>query len=412
MVVARAIPPSPVDRFVDRFSASLRDASFVRLVLSSPTPAAAPRTRILARLIDVRGEPLLSLTEREPRRDLTRNLPLAAAADWLRGELGASFQAALLGTRTRDWQLTLAPNRPARLASHPPASREPPVRAHDRPKPNPLGPAPSQDWMQALGLVDAAGRVLPSRAAKHRQVLRYAEILGHLARDAAWARGSMPRVADMGCGRGYLTFAVWHLFRRQLGLAAEVRGVEARPELAAEAEHTARRLGLEGLEFAAGTIADTPLDRLDVLIALHACNTATDDALRRGIGLGCRLIVVAPCCHQEVRPQLGRPDPLGPVLRHGLMAERLAEWVTDGLRALVLEWAGYQVKLVEFFDSEHTPKNLLLAAVRAGAPFTDPAARDRALALMRFFGLGRHALDSVLAEPVRETALPEIAAIP
>ena len=103
---------------------------------------------------------------------------------------------------------------------------------------------------------------------------------------------------------------------------------------------------------------------MDALIALHACDTATDDAIRRGIELGAKPIVVAPCCHKELRPQFGKPEPLAPVLRHGVMEERMAEWLTDGLRALFLEWAGYRTKVVEFISSEHTPKNLMIAAVR------------------------------------------------
>ena len=109
------------------------------------------------------------------------------------------------------------------------------------------------------------------------------------------------------------------------------------------------------------------------------------------------MLIVAPCCHQEVRPQLGQPEPLTAVLRHGLMAERMAEWATDGLRALFLEWAGYKVKIIEFVASEHTPKNLMLAAVKTGEPFQDPAARERILRFKAFFSVQRHALDPLLA---------------
>jgi hypothetical protein len=131
---------------------------------------------------------------------------------------------------------------------------------------------------------------------------------------------------------------------------------------------------------------------------LHACNTATDDAIRRGIELGAKLIVVAPCCHKEVRPQLRKPEPLGPVLTHGLMEERMAEWVTDGLRALFLEWAGYRTKVMEFIGSEHTPKNLMIAAVRERDEFADVEARKRIEELKKFFGIEQHALDSLLEQ--------------
>jgi hypothetical protein len=137
---------------------------------------------------------------------------------------------------------------------------------------------------------------------------------------------------------------------------------------------------------------------VDALIALHACNTATDDAIRRGIELGAQLIVVAPCCHKEIRPQLGKPEPFTAVLRHGIMAERLAEWATDGLRALFLEWAGYRTKLMEFVGGEHTPKNLMIAAVREGEAFRDEAVRRRIVDLKAFLGIEHHALDVLLVQ--------------
>jgi SAM-dependent methyltransferase len=200
----------------------------------------------------------------------------------------------------------------------------------------------------------------------------------------------------MGCGKGYLTFGLWHLVQRVWKQPVRVTGVESRADLVATTNKLAKQIKAEGLEFVSGTIESAKLPHVDALIALHACNTATDDAIRRGIELGAKLIVVAPCCHKEVRPQLGRPEPLAAVLSHGLMEERMAEWVTDGLRALFLEWAGYRTKVMEFVGSEHTPKNLMIAAVREGDPFTDEAARKRIIELKAYFGIGGYALDSLL----------------
>jgi hypothetical protein len=179
-------------------------------------------------------------------------------------------------------------------------------------------------------------------------------------------------------------------------LPVKVIGVETRPDLVATTNQLAQQIRAEGLEFIAGTIASAKLPPVDALIALHACNTATDDAIRRGIERGAKLIVVAPCCHQEIRSQLGQPEPLAAVLQHGVMQERMAEWATDGLRALYLEWAGYQTKLMEFVASEHTPKNLMIAAIREREPFRDQTARKRVEDLKTFFGIKRHALDSLM----------------
>jgi hypothetical protein len=181
-----------------------------------------------------------------------------------------------------------------------------------------------------------------------------------------------------------------------MGFLAEVRGVETRSELVAQAAGLATRLGLEGLEFQAGSIETVELTSLDILIALHACNTATDAAILRGVQHHARLILVAPCCHQELRPQLGQPEPIAPILRHGLMTERFAEWLTDGLRSLFLEHAGYRAKVIEFVPSTHTPKNLLLAGIRTNAPRDHARTRDQIERVKAFVGVRHLALDSLL----------------
>ena len=178
-------------------------------------------------------------------------------------------------------------------------------------------------------------------ADKFRQIQRYTEILNHLARDCDWANtsavnatsragkrakeASQLHIVDMGCGKGYLTFAAWHLFSGRLRHSTSVQGIEARADLVAKANEVARQENAEGLEFVRGDIASAALTRVDVLIALHACNTATDDAIRRGISLGAKLILVAPCCHQALRSELGAPELLASLLQHGLFKERLSE---------------------------------------------------------------------------------------
>ncbi|MCG3150474.1 MAG: hypothetical protein PCFJNLEI_03960 [Verrucomicrobiae bacterium] len=331
----------------------------MRLTLTRPrTPGLQ---RVLGRLVQLREHPHLSLTFRYPTRDVTKNIPLAEVATWLRGELPANFKGAVLSTTNGDWQLT-----PKRLILHPPAKRATPPRSHDVVKSRLLDES-AQQWLRRL-------KVSPD---KDRQINRYLEIVAPLANDAH-------TIVDMGCGKGYLTFALWHVLR------VKVTGVEQRTELVAAANDLAREIGATGLEFVAGTINSVELPAADALIALHACNTATDDALRRGVALGAKLIVVAPCCHQEVRPQLGKPEPLADVLRHGLMAERMAEWATDGLRVLFLERAGYRTKVIEFVESEHTPKNLMIVGIRERPPL---ATRENIERFKAFFGIERHALD-------------------
>jgi SAM-dependent methyltransferase len=427
--------PSPVDDFIRHTLTSLDDSTFVRLILSGGSGGENAPRRILARLVRLRGEPHLSVTLRHATNDVTKNLQPHEVAKWLAFQLKGNFRSALLGTTVREWQLNFPPDKEPWLISHKPHSKTAPSRDHDEAKQTWLD-ASARDWLFGLGICDESGRVNASMADKHRQIHRYLEILSHLAKDCGWAPEGTPgsgtgvppvqlraqqsasaqektdapvdrrdacptttadlTIADMGCGKGYLTFGAWHLLRRRWRIPARVIGVETRPALVQTTSQLARKLDAPGLEFMAGDIASVELPRVDALIALHACNTATDDAIRRGIELGARLIVVAPCCHQEIRPQLGRPGPLASVLKHGIMAERMAEWATDGLRALFLEWAGYRTKIIEFVASEHTPKNLMLAAIREREPFTSGVARAKILELKTFFAIERHALDDLL----------------
>ena len=394
---------NPAEQFIAKATASLAEGTFVRLALTSPVAGNDGPKKILARLIRLKGTPHLSLTLRHPTRDMTQNLAIGEVATWLRSQVGGAFRSALLGTTSRDWQFISNESGAARLVDHKPATKLAPSREHDREHAGILD-AGARDWLAGLGILDASGKVRASMADKHRQINRYLEILSHLAKDCGWtgaaesgpARKPALRFADMGCGKGYLTFGLWHLFQRTWNQPVNVIGIETRADLVTATNKLARQIGAEGLEFRAGEIASANIERVDGLIALHACNTATDDAICRGIELGAKLIVVAPCCHKELRAQLGRPGALAPVLSHGVMEERMAEWVTDGLRSLFLEWAGYRTKLMEFVSSEHTPKNLMLAAVREREAFMDDEARERIVTLKTFFNIERHALDALL----------------
>jgi hypothetical protein len=207
----------------------------------------------------------------------------------------------------------------------------------------------------------------------------------------------------MGSGKGYLTFAIAAL----LGERALVRGIEARPELVEFCNRIARENGSSNLTFTAGQIASFEIETrkseivnpLDVLIALHACDTATDDALAQGIAAGATLLVVSPCCQKEVRRQLTAPAVLADALRHGIFQERQAEFVTDALRAQLLEWAGYRTKVFEFISTEHTAKNLLIAAIKSHAP-GDPARAARLREFAAFYGIRTQKLATHLGLPL------------
>ncbi|MGQ9662945.1 MAG: class I SAM-dependent methyltransferase [Kiritimatiellia bacterium] len=352
---------------MERLAQSLANGSFVRLVLSG-------EPRITARLAELRQTLHVSFTLHETSRAITHNLPVPEAIEWVRRQLESRpthARTALLCTTQHDWQLT-----PRRLIAHKPSITTAPSRTHDLRKQT-LGDRSTSDWLAALELNRHP------LARRRRQVERYVEILSHLAKQCKWQKTREIVIADMGCGSGYLTFAAWQLFRRVLGWPVRVIGVEVREELARKANQIAGQIKAEGLEFVSGAIQSVSLPKLDGLITLHACDTATDDVIERGISQEVQLIVVAPCCRQRARVELGCPAPLAPVLAHGVMYQRLAEWVTDALRALTLEQAGYRTKIIEFVDPQHTVQNIMIAGIRTGPPFN----WDAAEALKSFLGI-------------------------
>jgi len=386
--------PQPArERFLFLLRTSVHDGCFTRLTLGKHRGADATLQKLLVRPVSLKTGPHFSFVWRHTTRDITKNFPPDEALAQIDALLGTDFLDAYLFTTLWDAQFQSRPDGSARthLTASPTLAVTAPS-AHDRAK-SYLIPADSR-WLQALGVTNAHGQPREHMADKFRQIQKFAELLTHLLTEAF--PGSQPsdsshvtshkslRIVDAGSGKGYLTFALAAL----LGDRAAIRGIEARPELVALCNRVARENHLAHLTFTAGTIADTPLDSLDVLIALHACDTATDDALAQGIAAGARLLVVAPCCQKELRPQLTAPPVLADALQHGIFQERQAEFVTDALRAQLLEWAGYRTKVFEFISTEHTAKNVMIAAIKAHAP-ADPARAARLRDFAAFYGI-RH----------------------
>ena len=240
---------------------------------------------------------------------------------------------------------------------------------------------------------------------KFRQIERFVDLLSSAFRETTLpARASMPdskpiTLCDMGAGKGYLTFAAADFFERVANVPASVTGVETRPDLVDLCNQVAEECGFTDFRFVQSTIAAFQLPPLDILVALHACDTATDDALAAGIAAGAEIILAAPCCQKEIRPQITASGPLYDVLRHGIFAERHAEMATDALRALLLEWAGYRVRVTEFVAAEHTAKNIMLIATKRSTPLLEGAQREigqRITELKTFYGIQHHRLEQLL----------------
>jgi len=200
----------------------------------------------------------------------------------------------------------------------------------------------------------------------------------------------------MGSGKGYLTFALYDFITNIMQKNITMTGVELRPDLVDTCNNIARKSGFENLSFIQGTIKDAPLNNIDILIALHACDTATDDAIYSGITSNASLIVCAPCCHKQIRREFDVPAPLNNVTKYGILKERQAEIITDTIRALLLEASGYKTNVFEFISTEHTPKNVMIVGEKTSERPDDKRILDDITSIKKIYGIGNHYLETLL----------------
>jgi SAM-dependent methyltransferase len=336
--------------------------------------------RIELRYVDLKaGRHLQLTTYDDTQAHVTNRQDAAAAVDELLAEPFANWH---VETATHTHQLRVTKKGEPLLHTSERAEPVTPQRTHDHTKQRLL--PEDHPVLKALGISDAQGRVKPSRQAKYRQVEEFLRALAVAIEDATRTgklREPTPqdplRVVDLGCGNAYLTFAAHAWLSEQMPV--RLVGIDVKEQSRRHNTEVAEELGLaDELSFVAAGIRDATLpERPDVVLALHACDTATDDALLRAVDWGADLVLAAPCCHHDISAQLRQaPAPAGyaAMTRDGILRERLADTLTDALRASILRLVGYRVDVVEFVDSKHTPRNTLLRAVRTGA---EP--RERAL---------------------------------
>jgi hypothetical protein len=264
---------------------------------------------------------------------------------------------------------------------------------HDRLKER-IIPAHGNIYLKELGILNSNFEVRNEMNDKYLQINRYIELLAPLISETGLPDGF--HVADMGSGKGYLTFALYDYLVNALGKRPVMTGVESRQELVNLCNDIAGKAAFTNLKFIPGTIQDAKLEKVDILIALHACDTATDDAIFRGITSGASLIVCAPCCHKQIRKEFRVVNELRSITKHGILEERQAEIITDGIRALILESHGYKTKVFEFISTEHTPKNLMIVGRKMPGK---PAGREKSLesirAVRELFGIRQHYLEGL-----------------
>jgi SAM-dependent methyltransferase len=387
-------------------------SSLALAVLTSPRKGLVSRggeacTRIRIKPIVLREATVFQAELQCGDKAYHEQIPLDQIRDRLL-EWMAGFKQLSLFTDDADHQVLVNRLLEATVTSHPP-SKARVVASHDRHKAYLLEDGVPVPFLVKLGVMDVEGRVFRKKHDKFRQVNKYLEFIDHAV--ARLPKDRTLRIADFGCGKAYLSFALHHYLTAVLGLQVDIVGLDLKDDVIRTCSALAHELSCKGLHFMQGDIADyrpsrpgMAVDRdaimgreehPDMIVSLHACDTATDEALAKGIEWGCAAILAVPCCQHEFFDALRNPA-MQPVIRHGVAREKQSTLVTDASRVLMLEAFGYRTEMVEFIDLEHTPKNVLIRAYR-DKPGFDPGRYAAYRAFLDSWGIGRTFLEDSLA---------------
>jgi protein-L-isoaspartate O-methyltransferase len=377
--------------FFDKLKTSFNNDTFVKVTLSKPAHKNEGLKNLYIRLVLIKDEPTFSVTYHYQTNDQVKNFNIDEVVAELTDLLGQKFKVGILFTLEEDY--TIQFSKKGKMSSRitvPSFEHKPPI-THDQPKKK---RAVLGKYLMLLGVTDGEGNVIPKMADKFRQINKYLEIIESLIKNA-----DLPEkisIVDMGSGKGYLTFALYDYLVQQRKMDVTITGIELRKELVDFCNDTAKACGFENLKFENKAIQEYKTKKLDVLIALHACDTATDDAIFKGMKANAELIITAPCCHKQIRQQLKGKEQESPILKYGIFKERQYEMVTDTMRALILEKHQYNTNIFEFISNEHTRKNVMLAATKTSKKADVENLNSKIEAIKSEYGVEEHYLEGLV----------------
>ncbi len=347
----------------------LEDEGFVKAVFSGRRPGAHPPwRRVLLRPVLIKGKRHLQVSHLDEKQDITKNFLGDEAVAKLEELLALPYRNIVLHTTEGAIQIEISKKGKAFLRHHAGPKIIAPNLAHDRKKALLLPAGTPDPFLEAIGIMTPEGRVRARMQKKFSQINKFLELIVDTADLEAIDRCPL-QIVDCGCGNAYLTFAIYYYLNSVLKIPALMTGIDVNAGLLHQRSEAAQRLGWDGMRFETTKIADfRPNFHPTIVVALHACDTATDEALAGAVQWGSELIFAAPCCHHHLQAQMTRqriPRPYGEILRSGIMKERMGDLLTDGLRALLLRMHGYRADIVQFVSTQHTPKNLMIRAVKS-----------------------------------------------
>lgn len=377
--------------FYQEIEASLKQNDYVKITLSKPLSKQNELQNVYVRLIKIKGQPVFQVTYRYKTNDQVKNYSLKELKEIFNTLLLNTFRFATLFTLEKDVQVFISKKKKITIKETHPSFKNKLPETHNKPKEKRIE---KSAFLSHLGICDKDGNLIPKMADKFRQINKYLEIIENLIQTTDLPK--QIKIVDMGSGKGYLTFALYDFLKNKKGLDIRVTGIELRKKLVNFCNDVAIKCNYKNLQFESKPIEQYNNDKIDILIALHACDTATDDALYKGMMANAKLIVTAPCCHKQIRQHLKGKEPKNPILKFGIFKERQYEMLTDTLRALYLEENNYQTNIFEFVSNEHTRKNVMLVGKKSKKKKDSKQIHSKIENLKNEFGVKEHYLETLL----------------
>lgn len=358
------------EKFIGLLRKSINEKSFVKITLGKYRGGDKEFENIFVTMIETKEGEKISFKFRYKTKDIVKNYDFDKGIRLVDEVTGKDFLSATLFTTEKDYTLDYSKKRIPKLHTKKPNFITSETEPHNKIKNRFVNQDAKYFYM--LGITGPDGKVKADKYDKFRQVDKFIEIVESLYNSSELKDKEEILISDMGSGKSYITFALYDYFSNTLSKKIMIKGIEQREELVNSANRIAEKCGYDGLKFETETIENLTDEKTDIVVALHACDTASDDAIVKAVKSEAEIIILAPCCQKYVRKKITSPDLMKGIYKHGILTERLAVTLTDGLRALMLEYFGYQTKVFEFISSEHTAKNTMITAVKKTASNDKP----------------------------------------
>lgn len=388
-----------VTKLIETLEKHIAASDFIKLIISNKRNKFNDLKAVYVKSVLIKGKEHLNFVYKYNTKDITKNFILVEAFENLKKLLKEHFYQTIVFTLAADYNLLFRKDESSSFKKSKASISKKPKVQHNKIK-DKLIKTKDNIYLQELGVINASGNILADKQKKFKQINKYIEIIDNILKPIDF-KGDFT-VVDMGAGKGYLTFALYDYLQNVSDRNPNIIGVELREKLVEKCNIISAKASFEKLRFVEGSIKKAEIEKIDVLIALHACDTATDDAIYRGIKANAKVIICAPCCHKQIRKQMKPTDELKLVTQFGILKERQAELLTDALRALLLEAHGYKTKVFEFISTEHTPKNVLIVGVKNKA-LKEPDAEiiKQIQSIKKTHGIDFHYLEKLLMNDLK-----------